>query len=91
MPAAKPVYGVLRTDEANERSEEARTTVALLCLVTALSAATFWFVALPLLDTHESKPQSCAMFVMTNSGVLRCVPETAVGAPTAASAPDAES
>jgi hypothetical protein len=76
MPAAKPVYGVLGTDVAKMQSDEARTTVALLCLVTVLATATVWFVALPLVDRQDSKPQSCEMFVLTSAGVMRCVPET---------------
>ena len=82
MPAARPVYGALNTDIAKERSEEARTTIALMVLVSVLSVATLWFVALPLFDKPQRGPEACQMFVMTGAGVLRCVPETAVGAPT---------
>ena len=83
MPAARPVYGALNTDIAKERSEEARTTIALMVLVSVLSVATLWFVALPLFDKPQRGPEACQMFVMTGAGVLRCVPETSVGAPTA--------
>ena len=55
MPAAKPVYGVLDVASANERTDENRTVVALLLLVTGLAAATIWFVALPLFDTAERR------------------------------------
>jgi len=83
MPAARPVYGALTTDVPKERSEEARTTIALLVLVSVLSVATLWFVALPLFDKPPRGPEACQMFVMTSAGVLRCVPETTVGAPAA--------
>jgi hypothetical protein len=83
MAAARPVYGALTTDLAKERSEEARTTIALLVLVSVLSVATLWFVALPLFDKPQRGPEACQMFVMTGAGALRCVPETTVGAPTA--------
>ena len=85
MPAAKPVYGVLAVDSANERTEESRTVVALLLLVTGLAAATMWFVALPLFDTPNGAPQACESFVLTDDGVIRCVPESTLG--TAASRP----
>jgi hypothetical protein len=85
VPAAKPVYGVLAVDSANERTEESRTVVALLLLVTGLAAATMWFVALPLFDTPNGAPQACASFVLTDDGVIRCVPESTLG--TAASRP----
>ena len=59
MPAAKPVYGVLDVASGKERSEESRTVVALLLLVTGLAAVTIWFVALPLFDTPNGGPQAC--------------------------------
>ena len=82
MPAAKPVYGVL---DVEERADENRTVVALLLLVTGLAAATMWFVALPLFDTPNGAPQACASFVLTDDGVIRCVPESTLG--TAAGRP----
>jgi hypothetical protein len=86
VPAAKPVYGVLSTDAVQrERSEETRTIIALSVLVAGLAAATIWFVALPLLSTPSSSvPEACTAFVLTDSGVLRCVPETTFGSPAAA-------
>ena len=85
MPAAKPVYGVLDVASARERSDESRTVIALLLLVTGLATATIWFVALPLFDTPQSAPQACESFVLTNEGVIRCVPESTLG--TAAGRP----
>lgn len=82
MPAAKPLYGVLNGALANELSDEAaRTLIALLILVTGLAAATIWFVALPLLDNPRRETQACDMFVLTKSGVTRCIPETPPGTP----------
>ena len=85
MPAAKPVYGVLDVASATDRSDESRRVIALLFLVTGLAAATLWFVALPLFDTPPSAPQACESFVLTNDGVIRCVPESTLG--TAAGRP----
>lgn len=85
MPAAKPVYGVLDVASTNERADEHRTVVALLLLVIGLAAATMWFVALPLFDKPNGAPQACESFVLTNDGVIRCVPESTLG--TAASRP----
>ena len=85
MPAAKPVYGVLDVASANEWADEYRTVVALLLLVTGLAAATIWFVALPLFDQPNGAPQACESFVLTDDGVIRCVPESTLG--TAAGRP----
>ena len=85
MPAAKPVYGVLDVSPDDERSEETRTVIALLLLVTGLAAATLWFVALPLFDKPHGGPQACESFVLTDDGVIRCVPESTLG--TASSRP----
>ena len=82
MPAAKPVYGVL---DVEERADENRTVVALLLLVTGLAAATIWFVALPVFDKPSGAPQACESFVLTDDGVIRCVPESTLG--TAAGRP----
>ena len=82
MPAAKPVYGVLDVDSARERTEESRTVVALMLLVTGLAAATIWFVALPVLDRPSGAPQACESFVLTDDGVIRCVPESTLGTAT---------
>ena len=77
MPAAKPLYGVLKVTDANQRSEvETRTVIALLILVAALAAATIGFVAVPLFDKPHRAPQDCQMFVLTKSGVTKCVAET---------------
>lgn len=76
MPAAKPVYGEVNVAFSNERSDEASTVIALLFLVTGLAAATLWLVALPLLDQPHRAAQTCEMFVLTKSGVTRCVPDT---------------
>ena len=76
MPAAKPLYGVLNVTLANQRSEdETRTLIALLILVTTLAAATLGFVAVPLFDKPHRAPQDCPVFVLTKSGVTKCVPE----------------
>ena len=80
MPAAKPVYGVLDVDSGKERAEENRAVIALLLLVTGLAAATLWFVALPLFDGPNGAPQACESFVLTDDGVIRCVPESTLGA-----------
>ena len=80
MPAAKPVYGVLDVASAPGRSDESGTVIALLLLVSGLATATIWFVALPLFDTPQSAPQACESFVLTNEGVIRCVPESTLGA-----------
>ena len=85
MPAAKPVYGVLDVASAKERSDENRTVIALVALVTGLAAATLWLVALPLFDNPHSAPQACESFVLTDDGVIRCVPESTLG--SAASRP----
>lgn len=85
MPAAKPVYGVLDVASATERTDKNRTVVALLLVVTGLAAATIWFVALPLFDTPNGAPQACESFVLTDDGVIRCVPESTLG--TASSRP----
>ena len=85
MPAAKPVYGVLDVASATERTDEDRTVIALLFLVTGLAAATIWFVALPLFDAPNGAPQACESFVLTDDGVIRCVPESTLG--TASSRP----
>jgi hypothetical protein len=82
VPAAKPVYGVL---DVEERADENRTVVALLLLVTGLAAATIWFVALPVFDKPSGAPQACESFVLTDDGVIRCVPESTLG--TAAGRP----
>ena len=77
MPAAKPPYGVPNVTVANQRSEdETRIVVALLILVTALAAATIGFVAVPMIDEPHRAPQDCQMFVLTRSGVTKCVAET---------------
>ena len=76
MPAAKPVYGVL---DVEERADENRTVVALMLLVTGLAAATIWFVALPVFDKPSGAPQACESFVLTDEGVIRCVPESTPG------------
>lgn len=83
MPVAKPLYGVLNLDRAAERSEETRKVLALLILVAGLTAATISFVVRPLFDRPAGAPQACEMFVLTNSGVARCVPETPPGTPIA--------
>ncbi len=81
MPAAKPLYGVLNVTLRNQRSEETtRTVIALLFLVTGLAAANIWLLALPLFDKHRA-PQDCQAFVLTKSGVTRCIPETTPGEP----------
>jgi hypothetical protein len=85
VPAAKPAYGDLDVASATERVGGNRTVVALLLLVTGLAAATIWFVALPLFATPDGAPQDCGSFVLTDDGVLRCVPESTPG--TAASRP----
>ena len=85
MPAAKPAYGDLDVGSATERVGENGPVVALLLLVTGLAAATIWFVALPLFDTPDGAPQDCGSFVLTDDGVLRCVPESMLG--TAAGRP----
>jgi hypothetical protein len=76
------VYGVLDVDSARERTEESRTVVALMLLVTGLAAATIWFVALPVLDRPSGAPQACESFVLTDDGVIRCVPESTLGTAT---------
>ena len=83
VPAAKPLYGVLNFDGSAVRSEEARKLIALLVLVAGLAAATISFVVLPMFDRPSGAPQACEMFVLTKSGVTRCVPETPPGTPIA--------
>jgi hypothetical protein len=79
------VYGVLDVVPADERSDQNRTVIALVLLVTVLAAATMWLVALPLFDRPASAPQACESFVLTDEGVIRCVPESTLG--TAAGRP----
>jgi hypothetical protein len=80
VPAAKPLYGVLNVSVRNQRSDaEAGTVIALVFLVTALAAATIWFVALPLFDRPHRAPQDCRAFVLTKSGVTKCIPEATPG------------
>jgi len=95
MSAAGQVHVASDVAVANERTsavdsvapaaKERSPALPLLLLVTGLAAATFWFVALPLFDTPQSAPQACESFVLTNEGVIRCVPESTLG--TAASRP----
>jgi hypothetical protein len=85
VPAAKPLYGVLNVSVRNQRSDaEGRTVIALVFLVTGLAAATIWFVALPLFDTPHRAPQDCEAFVLTKSGVTKCIPEALPGEPISA-------
>jgi hypothetical protein len=56
-----------------------------MLLVTGLAAATIWFVALPVFDNPSGAPQACESFVLTDDGVIRCVPESTLG--TAAGRP----
>lgn len=76
MPAAKPLYGVLNVRFGKRSEETTRTVIALLILVTGLAAANIWFVALPLFEKPDRALQDCQTFVLTKSGVAKCVPET---------------
>ena len=81
VPATKLAYGVMAVDASNDRSDEARTVIALLVLVVALAATTVWVVALPLFQTSHRTAETCEMFVLTRAGVTKCVPEPAIGTP----------
>ena len=70
LSLSSATYGHAQASLADDRGPN--PTLPLLILVVGLTAAVFWFVAIPILNRPPTTHRACEVFVL-KSGTTKCV------------------